>query len=75
MAQDIKGLERDLAKKAQIRLESYLIAQTDWDRLRWPSPRNPSQDATLDEYRAHHILMAKDEPQDYVAQLIADLTS
>lgn len=73
MAREIKQLERDLAKKASIRLESYLISQTDRDKLRWPSQRETNRDATLDEYRAHHILMAKDEPEDYVLQLVSDL--
>jgi hypothetical protein len=73
MVREIKQLEQDLAKKARIRLESYLISQTSRDKLRWPSQQEARHDATLDEYRAHHILMAKDEPEDYAPQLVADL--
>jgi len=75
MAREIKHLERDLSKGACIRLESYLISQTYRDSLRWPSQRETGRDATLDEYRAHHILMAKDDPENYVAQLVADLAN
>lgn len=75
MAREIKDLERDLAKKADVRLESYLISQTHRDKLRWPSMDGSGRDARLDEYRAHHILMAKDEPEDYVGQLLAELTA
>jgi len=59
MAREIKELERDLAKKADVRLESYLISQTHRDKLRWPSVDGSGRDARLEEYRAHHILMAK----------------
>ncbi|MBZ5677087.1 MAG: DEAD/DEAH box helicase family protein [Acidobacteriia bacterium] len=75
MAREIKNLERDLSMRANIRLESYLISQTYRDSLRWPSQKETGRDATLDEYRGHHILMAKDEPEDYVAQLVADLAN
>jgi hypothetical protein len=73
MARVIKDLERDIPKTANVRLESYLISQTHRDKLRWPSVDGSGLDARLEEYRANHILMAKDEPEDYVAQLLAEL--
>jgi len=70
----IKEKEKDL-KRGDIRLESYLISQTYRNQLRWPSPRNSKQQATSDDYRAHHILCAKDEPATYVSDLILSLQS
>lgn len=68
----IKEKEKDL-KRDDIRLESFLISQTYRNKLRWPSPRNPKQQATASEYMDNHILCAKDEPATYVNDLIASL--
>lgn len=69
LAHDIKGLEKNL-KRADIRLESFLISQTPRSDLRWASPADSKQQARLAEYKQHHILMAKDEPDTYVSDLI-----
>ena len=61
-------------KKEEIHLESYLISQTYRHQLRWPSPRDLQRDATTADYREHHILCAKDEPDTYVRALITELS-
>ena len=70
----IKNLEKNL-KRNEIRLESYLIAGTYRNLLRWPSPGNGAQQATAADFREHHILCAKDEPDTYVRDLITELQS
>ena len=70
----IKEKENDL-KRDDIRLESYLISQTYRNQLRWPSPRNSKQQATSSDYMAHHVLLAKDEPDTYVKNLINMLSA
>jgi hypothetical protein len=72
LAQRIKVLETDL-KRPDIRLESFLISQTHRHQLKWPSPGSPDQKADAEEYRKHHILSAKDDPDTYVGQLMAVL--
>jgi hypothetical protein len=72
LAQRIKVLETDL-KRPDIRLESFLISQTHRHLLKWPSPGSPDQKADAEEYRKHHILSAKDDPDTYVGQLMAVL--
>ena len=72
LAPRIKDLEKNL-KRADIRLESYLISQTYRHQLRWPSPHDPKRDASAGEYQEHHILCAKDEPDTYVRDLITSL--
>jgi hypothetical protein len=66
----IKDLQ-SLLKRADITLESFLISQTYRHDLRWPNPTNPAQQATAAEYRAYHILCARDEPASYVRELIS----
>jgi hypothetical protein len=61
-------------KKEDIRLESYLNSQTYRHQLRWPRPRDPQHDATTADYREHHILCARDEPDTYVRTLITELS-
>lgn len=70
----IKELET-LLKRADIRLESFLLSQTHRHDLRWPSPASPKTQATALDYRSNHILCAKDEPSSYVRELIAMLQS
>jgi hypothetical protein len=65
----IKDLQAVL-KRDDIRLESFLIAQTHRNDLRWPSPATPGQQANPSEYRNHHILCAKDDPDTYVRDLV-----
>jgi Type III restriction enzyme, res subunit len=72
LARRIKDLERDL-KRDDIQLESFLISQTYRHQLRWPSPRDPDRDANVDDYREHHILCAKDDPNTYIRTLIDSL--
>jgi hypothetical protein len=72
----IKAIEADLAKKATktpIQLESFLVSQTHRHQLRWPSPSDPNKDATSADYRRHHILSAKDDPDSYVREMIERL--
>ncbi|MBL8191838.1 MAG: DEAD/DEAH box helicase family protein [Acidobacteria bacterium] len=70
----IKELEKNPnLNRSDIRLESFLISQTHRHDLRWPSPVGQTRDATAAEYREHHILMAKDEPDTYIQDLIASL--
>jgi len=66
----IKDLQAAL-KREDIRLESFLIAQTYRNDLRWPSPDAPNRQANPAEYRSHHILCAKDDPDTYVRDLVA----
>ncbi len=68
----IKKLQVDL-KRDDIRLESFLIAQTYRNDLRWPSPSAPNQQARASEYRDHHILCAKDDPDTYVRDLMSQV--
>jgi hypothetical protein len=70
----IKDLQTTL-KREDIRLESFLIAQTHRNELRWPSPSAPDQRASASEYRGHHILCAKDDPDTYVRDLFTVLHS
>jgi len=72
IARGIKELEKNL-KRDDIRLESYLISQTPRHQLRWPSPSDPTRQAKAAEYLAHHILLAKDEPDHYIQTLIERL--
>ena len=71
LAARIKELETRL-NRADIRLESFLLAQTHRNQLRWMSPTNPQRIATASEYRDRHIILAKDDP-DYVRDLISEL--
>lgn len=67
----IKELENSPSlRRDDIRLESFLISQTYRHELRWPSPRSSDLMATPSDYRDHHILCAKDEPADYVKDLV-----
>lgn len=68
----IKELQVRL-KRDDIHLESFLISQTYRNELRWPSPSTPDQQARASEYRSHHILCAKDDPDTYVRDLIVSL--
>ncbi len=68
----IKDLEKRL-NRSDIRLESFLISQTSQHDLRWPNPNNPGQPAKTDDYKRHHILCAKDEPDTYIEDLIDQL--
>ena len=70
----IKELEKNL-KRDDIRLESWLISQTYRHQLRWPSPHDAKRDATATEYREYHIVCAKDEPDTYVRDLMAALST
>lgn len=74
LARGIKKVEKDL-KRDDIRLESYLISQTSRHQLRWPNPQEPTRTATAADYRAHHILCAKDEPDTYLQELFIQLQS
>jgi len=65
----IKDLQAAL-KRSDIRLESFLISQTYRNDLRWPSPSVSDQQARASEYRDHHILCAKDDPDAYVRDLM-----
>ena len=67
--QKIKELQKSL-KREDITLESFLISQTHRHQLRWPSPTDPSRDATSSDYRQHHILNSKDDPDSYIRDLI-----
>ena len=68
----IKDLQA-LLKRTDIQLESFLISQTHRHQLRWPSPSDSKKDATSADYRQHHILSAKDDPDTYIRELIAAL--
>ena len=68
----IKELESNL-KREDIQLESFLISQTFRHQLRWPSPGNPKHEASAADFRQHHILSAKDDPETYVKELISAL--
>ena len=70
----IKELQKSL-KRDDIRLESFLLSQTYRHDLRWPKPSSPSSQATPGDYRSHHILCAKDEPADYIKDLVGMLYS
>src|SRR4029077_14610514 len=74
LAHRIKELERDL-KRSDIRLESFLIPQTFRHHLRWPSPDDSQRDASAEDYKRRHILCAKDDPANYVRELITILQS
>jgi len=41
--------------------------------LHWPSPSAPDQQARASEYRDHHTLCAKDDPDDYVHGLMSQV--
>lgn len=71
LAVTIKELEHRL-KRCDIRLESFLVAQSHRNDLRWPSPANPQLQASAEEYRQCHILLAKDDP-DYIRDMLAEL--
>ncbi len=73
LARRIKKLESDL-RRNDIRLESFLISQTHRDQLRWVSPLDPSRQAAPAEYKEHHIILAKDEPDTYIRDLIGVLS-
>lgn len=66
----IKDLQA-LLKRDDISLESFLVSQTYRHELRWPSPADPKKQATACDYRAHHILCAKDDPATYVTELVS----
>lgn len=68
----IKELQ-SLLKRTDIQLESFLISQTYRHQLRWPSPSDSKKDATSADYRQHHIISAKDDPDTYIRDLIAAL--
>lgn len=68
----IKDLQTSL-KREDIQLESFLISQTFRHQLRWPSPTDTKKDATSADYRQHHILSAKDDPDTYIRELITAL--
>jgi len=70
----IKELQESL-KREEIRLESFLLSRTHRNDLRWPSPSSPTNQATPADYRSHHILLAVDEPGEYVRDLIGMLQS
>lgn len=70
----IKELQISL-KREDIRLESFLLSQTYRHDLRWPRPSSPNSQATQGDYRSHHIFCAKDEPADYVKDLVGMLQS
>ncbi len=70
----IKDLQT-LLKREEIRLESFLISQTNRHDLRWPSPADPTKQADESVYRSHHILCAKDEPATYVAEFVSAMMS
>ncbi len=62
LSQGIKKLQADL-KRDDIRLESFLLSQTHRNDLRWPKPGGKSgEQATVDDYRTHHVLFATDSP-------------
>lgn len=69
LAHQIKELQKEL-KRDDITLESFLVAQTYRNSLRWPSPHDPSRRAVAEEYAEHHILCAKDEPDTYLRDLM-----
>jgi hypothetical protein len=73
LASRIKELEERL-RRPEIRLESFLLAQTHRNQLRWMSPVDPRRVASATEYRDRHIILAKDEPN-YVHDLIAELVA
>ena len=78
LARELKDLEQKMNekfKRADIRLESFLISQTSRSDLRWASSADAKQQAKLAEYKQHHILMAKDEPDAYVGDLMQMLLS
>ncbi|MBI5815432.1 MAG: DEAD/DEAH box helicase family protein [Nitrospinae bacterium] len=72
LSQKIKELEKNL-KRSDIRLESYLISQTHRHDLRWPSPNDGRRQATAEEYKAHHIFFAKDDPGKYIEELFTGI--
>ncbi len=68
----IKQIQANLEKKtgrSDIRLEAYIVSRTSRNDLRWPSPHDPTRQATAAEYLEHHILCAKDEPDTYVRDM------
>lgn len=71
-AKKIKQLQADL-KRDDIRLESFLLSQTHRHDLRWPRPGEQGTQATVADYRQHHILFPVDNPGDYVRELVAGL--
>jgi hypothetical protein len=73
LAVRIKELELRL-KRPDIRLESYLLAQTHRNQLRWMSPTDTGLVASASEYRDRHVILAKDDPE-YVRDLVSDLVA
>lgn len=71
-ARKIKQLESEL-KRNDIRLESFLLSQTHRHDLRWPKPGESGVQATVEDYRHHHVLFAVDNPPEYVRELISAL--
>ncbi|MBI5102135.1 MAG: hypothetical protein HZB33_09920 [Nitrospirae bacterium] len=71
LAQRIKQLQTDL-KREDIRLESFILSQTHRHDLRWPKPGGQiGEQATEDDYRAHHILFATDSAIAHVNELFS----
>jgi len=72
----IKELQKSPSlQRDAIRLESFLISQTYRHELRWPSLTSSNLLATPSDYRDHHSIYAKDEPTDYVKDLVGILQS
>ena len=67
----IKDLEGRL-NRTDIRLESFLLAQTHRNQLRWMSPADPQRIASASEYRERHVILAKDD-SDYVRDLVSEI--
>lgn len=72
LARAIKVLEKNL-QRPEIRLESFLISQTNRHQLRWPGPNDSAREATPKEYKEQHIFLAKDEPETYIQDLLSGL--
>ena len=68
-----KQWHQELQEKFSLHLESLLISQDYRNELRWPNPSAPDQQARASEYRNHHILCARDDPDTYVRDLIVSL--
>jgi hypothetical protein len=75
LAVRIKEFEREhKLERPGIRLESYLLAQTHRNQLRWMSPSDPGRVASASEYRDRHVILAKDDPE-YARDLVSELVA
>ncbi len=73
--EQLAKLEAEQLNDDKLALNSFLVSNSHQHDLKWPSPSNPHNQASLTDYHDHHVYFQKDNPDTYVEELVNAIIS